>query len=224
MKKCFVFLSLGFFLVLNISAQKEGEWKLKNQKENISIYTRDVPDSNLKELKMSSEASTTLSGFVTLIREVETNPDWLQGNFSVERLGPKKGDIQYNRTVIDFPFPLSDRDIIGYATVSQNPTNKTVTISSIAVPDAYPKQSGYVRIPLLLSKWILTPTTGGKVKIEYFLRSDPGGHIPAWVTNMLLDVGPFRSFKAILKELSNRRFQLAKVPGVEEPDQVNSQK
>ena len=217
-----LFLMLLGFSNPSLQAQDDAGWKLKNKKENITIYTRDVPDSNLKELKMSSNAKTSLAGFVALITEIETNPDWINGNFSVKKLEQKGSERQYNRTTIDFPFPVSDRDLIGFASVSQNPNNKSVTIRSVAVPDAYPEQDGYVRIPMFLSRWELTPKDNGEVAINYFLRSDPGGRIPAWVTNMLLDVGPLRTFKAILKQLPEQRFQTAVVDGIAEPGSLVS--
>lgn len=215
MKKQLAYFSFFFLFCGITAAQEAGAWVLKNKKEGITIYTRNIPNSNLKELKMNTIAKTTLSGIVAVMAEMETSPDWMDGSFTVTKLDVKRGKNQYNRTTIDFPFPIKDRDLVGFSTGEQHADTKVVTVTSTGDPAAYPEQDGYVRMPLLKAKWILTPIENGEVRMDYFLRSDPGGSIPTWVTNLLLDYGPFRTFKAILEQLPKEQFQRAEVDWVE---------
>ena len=186
---------------LTLSAQTEAKWELKSQKEGITIYSRELPNSNLKELKMTSTAKSSTAAFIKILEVIQTNPDWLDGDFEVKRIKMNAEGIPINHTKIDFPFPVSDRDLVSSAQVITDEQTGVVTVRSEAVSGILKDQSGYVRMPSFLSRWILTPQANGMLDIEYFLQSDPGGSIPAWVTNMLSSVGPFRTFKAIKENL-----------------------
>lgn len=210
------FLALLFLLFFTnlLPAQNTAKWEIKTQKEGITVYSRALPNSNLKELKMTSTATSTLSAFLTILDVIQTNPDWLDGSFEVTRLEEKPSGEKINRTIIDFPFPVSDRDLISSAKISQDPDTKVVTVLSEAVEGVQKPTDDYVRMPLFLSRWVLTPNGKGELDIEYFLRSDPGGSIPNWVTNMLSSVGPFKTFKAIKENLKN--YQQEKKTGIVE--------
>lgn len=209
-------LTLVTLLFFNtfLSAQNTANWEIKTQKEGIIVYSRDLPNSNLKELKMTSTATSTLSAFIAILEVIQTNPDWLDGSFEVTRLEEKPNGEKINRTIIDFPFPVSDRDLISSAKITQDADTKVVTILSEAVKGVQKTSDDYVRMPLFLSQWVLTPDGNGQINIEYFLRSDPGGNIPNWVTNMLSSVGPFKTFKAIKENLKN--YQQEKRAGIVE--------
>lgn len=201
MQQIFIFFLIG--LTTSLSAQSTAKWELKSQKEGIAVYSRELPNSNLKELKMTSTAKSSTAAFVKILEVIQTNPDWLDAEFEVKRLQVNAAGVPINHTKIDFPFPVSDRDLVSSAQVSEDAATGIVTVRSEAVEGILPEQNGYVRMPRFLSRWILTPQADGMLDIEYFLQSDPGGNIPAWVTNMLSSVGPFKTFKAIKENLAN---------------------
>lgn len=209
MKKIILFVYLLCSCTLLL--QSQADWILKEKKEGISIYFRSVPNSDLKELKMSSTAKTTFSTFINVI---ENKADWMGGNFKVIPLSIKNGNANYNRTTIDFPFPLSDRDLISFAVIKQDPETKEVSIISKGDPKIYPEQKGYVRMPNFTAKWILKPLNNGELKLDYYLRSNPGGSIPTWVTNMLLDYGPFRTFQTVKEQLTKDKYKNRPYPGI----------
>lgn len=197
---------LLFFLTIftiSLSAQTEAKWELKSQKEGITIYSRELPNSNLKELKMTSTAKSSTAAFIKILEVIQTNPDWLDADFEVNRIKVNEAGIPINHSKIDFPFPVSDRDLVSSAQVMEDENTGIVTVKSEAVAGILKNQNGYVRMTHFLSRWILTPQADGMLQIEYFLQSDPGGNIPTWVTNLLSSVGPFKTFKAIKKNLAN---------------------
>ncbi|MBK6947604.1 MAG: hypothetical protein IPH16_05565 [Haliscomenobacter sp.] len=51
-----------------------------------------------------------------------------------------------------------------------------------------------VRIPVMQYQWTLTPGNG-VLTVDYQLRSDPGGSLPAWAINLGLDQGPVQTIK-----------------------------
>ncbi len=83
------------------------------------------------------------------------------------------------------------------ATMTQDPRTHQVVFHSEAVPDFLPPNDKHVRVPETISHWEITPAANGVLNLEYYLRADPGGAIPAWVVNLALQTGPFKSMKRL---------------------------
>ena len=90
------------------------------------------------------------------------------------------------------------------------PASSTVQIRSRAVPDLLPEKKGHIRVAMVDSRWDLKPLPGNLVEVSYFLHSDPGGQIPAWLINSMVIDQPFntlRNLRDILKELPYKNDQ-----------------
>ena len=69
---------------------------------------------------------------------------------------------------------------------------------------------------ILEIKWNLYPQKDGRVKIEYFLKSDPAGSIPTWMVNLALDQGPIETIKNMQRELKKAKYQDVRLSFIEE--------
>lgn len=99
---------------------------------------------------------------------------------------------------------------------SQNSTTKVVTMNAPCVKGWVPEKNGVVRIERSIGKWIITPLDKNHVKIDYELQADPGGDIPAWLTNMFVTQGPLQSFKNLRTEVQNPAYRNAKLAFIKE--------
>ncbi|MBK8558132.1 MAG: hypothetical protein IPL65_21410 [Lewinellaceae bacterium] len=152
-----------------------------------------------------------MSGILHLFAEVEQYPDW--GYKVVEsRLIQKKSDtdlIYYTR--FDFPWPLSDRDIVMHSTLIQDPVTKKVVSKSVAEPWHIAEVADVVRIKEARTQWSLYPNETGWLYLEYYIYSNPGGMLPSWLVNMAIDVGPLETIKAIRGKLADPTYQAVKL-------------
>jgi hypothetical protein len=80
---------------------------------------------------------------------------------------------------------------------SQDAVTKVVTIDAPCVVDMVPVKPKVIRIANSTGKWVLSPLGNSSVKVVYTLHADPGGSIPAWLTNMFVTQGPSQSFKKL---------------------------
>lgn len=192
-------------------AQKAGPWELKKDKKDLKVYVRDSPDSPIKQLKMEFSVEASMSAIVLLLQDVAAIPDWVYRcpeAYHLKKINDSE-EIYYNR--VDFPWPLDDRDLIVKNVLVQDAVTKIVRSESFNQPTYIPEKEGIVRMPKLHLWWEFTPRGNGIVDVEYFLSSDPGGVIPAWMINMALDQGPaqtIKSFRKTLKEAKYRDAQL----------------
>lgn len=211
-----VFATFFILMFTHLSYAQDSTWQLKRETKQLKIYTRNISETGIKELRITTQFETSLSSIVALFNDVPANPEWVYSSKVskiTEKLAPN--DIYYY-SVSDFPWPLQDRDLIVRSTIEQNPDSKVVTSTSYSKDEKYPLQKGIVRVTIFDSKWILTPLPGGKVNIEYIVKTDPGGNIPVFLTNMFIDRGPVATMKKMRDMLQVSKYRDAKVDFIEE--------
>lgn len=195
---------------------QSSEWKLKTKKNNITIYIRDVKDSKLKELKMITIVKSNLASIVKILDEVENYPDWMYGCSAGKKVKSNEVDVKYFITTMKFPSPFSDRSVVTKSTTHQDEKTKVVTMKSVAVDDPGFQNKKLVMMKDMTSTWILTPLTSGEVQIDSYLFCDPGGNIPSWLVNSLIDKGPYNSLVNLRNRLTSPKYQNIKLPHIQE--------
>jgi hypothetical protein len=80
--------------------------------------------------------------------------------------------------------------------ITRNPDN-VVTVKASAIDGYVPKDKKKVRIKFSDVNWTVTPAGANTLNIEYVAQADPGGSIPAWVSNMFITKGPYETFKLL---------------------------
>ncbi len=197
--------------------QAQSEWKLRKETDGIEVYFRQAEDSNIKELKIKTRTRGTLGAAVAFISDIDNFPNWMEHcseTYIVERRSP--ADYTYYN-LADFPWPLSDREFVMRCTTYQDPTNLAVYFLSMADPGALPPAKGFVRVQKTISQWKIEPDGAGHIRLEYYLKADPGGAIPAWMINAALDKGPIKAMQALCKAVQNEPYATRKFAFVKEP-------
>ncbi|HVS91318.1 MAG TPA: START domain-containing protein [Mucilaginibacter sp.] len=182
------------------AAQTTDNWTLKQSNDGNKIYTADVANSKIKALKVECELTATLSQVVAAVMDIKHSKRWVyrtETAYVVKRSSPS--DLYYY-TLVKMPFPVSNRDYIARLKVTQNPATKVVTIEVPCVTGMVPPKNGAVRVTNSAARWVLTPERAGRVKIDYTLHTDPGGSIPAWLTNMFITQAPSQTFEKLKQQ------------------------
>ena len=210
---------LIFLFILPMSdfgkLQDDG-WEFKKNKNGIKIYTRDSGDTNIKELKFTVTINATMNQAVTLLTDVNNYSDWVYGcdhSSTVEEITKLESYCYYK---VDFPWPMTDRDLVVYSEIKQDPLTKVVTSDTNSRSDYMPEAEGYIRMQKHFNKWTFTPISADKIEVTYLLKSDPGGSIPSWAINMAIDQGPVKSMKGFMKNLKRDEYVNANFEGIED--------
>lgn len=204
-------LNFFFFFIFVGTLSAQSDWELKKDKNDIQVYYRDAADSYVKELKIKTIIDAPLSTIMALLYDVELYPEWVY-SCSTANLEKQVTDSEvYYYSVMDFPWPLWDRDFIAHGKIHQDPVTGKITTSSVAKPAFLPEKKGIVRIKEMNIRWELTPQKDGTVLVEYYLKSHPGGNLPAWAINMALDKGPVQSITGLKRMINEDKYQLAKM-------------
>ncbi len=209
-------MTLVILSFTNVNYVQEEDWELKRKKDNLEVYTRNIAETGVKQLKLHTQIETSLSSIFALFDDVSRNTDWVYGAKEAKVLKILAPNHMMEYSVSDFPWPLHDRDLATNSVVKQDPETKVVKARSVAVPEQYPQQKGLVRITELDAEWTLTPLPGGIVDVVYVIKTDPGGNIPVFLTNMFIDKGPVQTIEKMREMLKLPEYRDAKVSYIEE--------
>lgn len=196
------------FLFVSISGwAQESPWKLKKETTNLQVFVREVPNSNINELKLTTTFEADLTTIAAVFKDVKAMPEWIYKCTESEWV-KQEGEIDgviYSK--FDFPWPLNDRDLVARGDLVQDPQTKVLTSTMEALPNLLPLNPGVIRIPSMKIQWTFTPIAPGKVFVEYQLLSDPGGNLPGWIVNTAIDKGPIESMEGLRRLLKNPKYQ-----------------
>ena len=169
-------------------------WDLKIDKDGIKVYTAKVEESSFKSVKATCDISTTLDQLLAVLMDVNRHEEWVYST-KVSKLLKKnaENDVVFYAEV-KTPWPLTNRDYIAHL-VATSPSPGVIVIESHAEPNDLPVNNDKVRVVHSDSRWVITTTGNNTLHIEYNVRFDPAGSVPAWLTNMFLTDGPFETFK-----------------------------
>ena len=178
-----VFVGIFVLIFAHFGHAQESEWQLKRKTKQLKVYTRNIAETGIKELKITTQFETSLNSITALLSDVPANTDWVYSSKVAKITEQVSPGEMYYYSVSDFPWPLQDRDLIVHSIIEQDPVSKVMTSISYSAEEKYPLQKGIVRVTVFDSKWIFTPLPNGKIDIEYTVKTDPGGNIPVFLTN-----------------------------------------
>ena len=205
---------LTFLLMTGIGFEGYGQdnWTLKSEKEGVTVYTRTFPDSKFKAIRVELELETSLSRMVAVLLDVDAGADWIYATKSsilLKRVSPSE---LYYYSEVNIPWPFSNRDFIAQLKVRQDSATRVVTVDGPTVPDYLPVKKDIVRVARSEGKWVLTPAGKGRIRVEYTLRTDPGGDLPAWLFNLFATKGPMESFANLKQQLKKAAYAQVRLP------------
>ncbi|NBC07933.1 MAG: hypothetical protein GVY26_12140 [Bacteroidetes bacterium] len=190
---------------------QEGAWKLARETDGLKVYLRDAADSDIKEIKIETTLNASLDAVVSVLKDVPVYDEWIYKCLEARRLEASTNTSSLYYCKLDFPWPMSDRDFIAQSQLRQDPDSRTVYIDVKGLPNYKPAKKGIVRINDLSIHYELVPLSAERVQMTYRLHSDPGGSIPAWLVNLVVDNGPTNTVKGMRDKLKEAKYQNARL-------------
>lgn len=214
----FLFISLLF--VAPIFGQQN--WTLKKKEKEILVYTKDMDQSSIKQIKIVSTFNSTLSALMHLLWDVKVYPEWVPHCKSARSLKKISDRSIYYYAESSFPWPLQNRDMVAHSYFEQDLSTYEIRVTTDNVPDEYPIQKGLVRVQIFKAIWVLKPLENGKVEVSYFLHTEPSGNVPNWITNRFVDKGPVETFQKMKKLIELPKYRDSSFEFIKEPSALNN--
>ncbi len=209
---------LFLFMVVAITINAQEEWELKRDKEGIKIYTRHVEGSNFKEFKGETQINASISALAAVFIDVEGMVDWIYDIKEV-RLLEEQGDtvqVLYQETNVTWPF--QNRDGIYSNSLSWDREKKLMRVDVGCHPDYLEEVKGKVRTSRANGYWEFKPGQDGRVHAVFSLHIEPGGSVPAWLSNSFVINSPFETMKKLKIIVRKEKYQHRRFSFLQEPE------
>lgn len=189
-------------LALSLTTLSSHAWELQpltnDEASDVKVWTQTLEDTKFKAFKAEVTINAPLDKIVSVIRDTQNVPEWYYKSKLAKQIKRLNDHQSLNYSVTDLPWPVSDRDSVILATVTNQPDG-SVLIKMTGQTDAYPLQDNLVRVPKLEGFWKLQPnrvdTSNPSVKVTLQISTEPGGDIPSWLVNAMVIDMPLNSLK-----------------------------
>jgi hypothetical protein len=183
--------TLPLLLLVALVPLNAPDWELKKDKDGIKLYTRQEEGYSLKAVKAETVFNASLETCVAVLRDIDHLSELFPDCQKVVKV--KQDDhSQIHYLQLKAPWPVTDRDGAFGLKYSYSPQEKTVTIQAEMVQGGYPEQAGFVRLNKGKGTWKFKRIDATHTSLDYYYLGDPGGSIPAWVANTVIEESPFR--------------------------------
>ena len=211
MKKKHIVAALLSITSLTATAATD-QAKLSLNRNNIKVWTYQTENNPIIQYRAETTFDVPLERAVAVVLDVERTPQWVPyvGKAQLLSRDEKKGEfILY--MVLDFPFPLKDRDLVIKGKMSKN-ADGSISIKNNVIQNNYPEQPDVVRLTKYTGDWTFQRVGNNKVKVTTTGYADPAGSIPLSFVNMFVQQQPYQMLMKMKKEVNNPLYAQPHLP------------
>jgi ribosome-associated toxin RatA of RatAB toxin-antitoxin module len=175
--------------------------KLSINKNNIKVWTIQDSQNPIMMYKAETTLNVPIEQAVALILDVDHAMEWVPflSKMKVLSRDDKKGEFQLYM-VLDFPFPLKDRDLVVQGKMTKD-AQGIISIQNKAIKKGYLLNKNYVRLNQYEGDWSFQKLGPQKVKVSTYGYANPEGSIPLSVVNMFVQQQPYQMLQKMKVEL-----------------------
>ena len=192
-------------LCANLSFAQEG-WSLKKDKDGIKAYTKPVDGSTMKAIKATTEFHCSLETCIAVLQDIPNLIELFPDCEKAAKVSQSETE-QIHYLHLKAPWPVADRDATFKLEYSYDASNEAVFIKASTGAGEYPEQKGLVRLTEGGGSWKFTRIDDGHTALEYYYHGEPGGSIPAWLANSVVEENPFKMLQNFHNLVKLERYQ-----------------
>ena len=198
-------MKIGVLLILLLfglhSAYPQQNCVLRKDNDGVKVYLCDNASSAFKTIIVELEVPATLAQYAAKVLDIENYYRW-QDRVSEQKVLLRVSETElFYYSLVDVPWPVSDRDYIFHLNMHQDIITKVVTMTLSEVPNFIPHREDIVRVPYAESTLTLTPIDATNLNVRYELAIDPGGEVPAWLINIFAASTPWNTFHSFREQI-----------------------
>lgn len=194
-----------FILCANVGFAQD-EWALKKDKDGIKAYTKPVDGSTMKAIKATTEFQCSLETCIAVLRDIPHLIELFPDCEKAEKVSQSE-TAQIHYLHLKAPWPVADRDATFQLEYSYDTPNKTALVKATTGAAEYPEQKGLVRLTEGGGTWKFTRIDDTHTALDYYYHGEPGGSIPSWLANSVVEENPFRMLLNFHQLVKLERYQ-----------------
>jgi hypothetical protein len=190
-----VALVMAALVMATAAAAEEAPWQLQQQDDDILIYSRPVAGSSYDAVKATVLINAPISHVSTFIGDGNGCPQWRAMCKSSEVIDIVSEHERFVYTVLDLPWPASDRDIVVHSKTEINAEARTATVNLQSDSSRHPA-ADHVRAETS-GKMMLRAVSEKQVEFTYIMHTELGGNLPASSVNAGVADGVFEDLSRL---------------------------
>ena len=204
-------IAVGVMMATGGQAAVAGEdWQFEEEADGVRVYSRSVADSDYRMFKATAMVDASMASVAAVLRDVPEYPQWvakIRHAAILEKYSPNAMDVYL---VMDFPWPVCDRDCAASAEMAIDPDAPgTVTTTKILQTPACAQKKGVVRLPDMFQQYIVTYKEIEKSELTMVLYLDAGGSLPASLVNAATKSVPAESVDNLREMVEMDKYEQA---------------
>jgi len=196
-------LLVAWIIVTGIcpAAFSQTGWQQRKDKDGIKVFTKKRLEPGVISYKWIATVDVDPNRLLRFLADVDRFPEWKDGCSRSRLIREEEGGGYLYYVVYDFPFPFRDRYMVVDVSVREEDEGSVTTVESRSADEMEEEGGGMTRITNFweTSRLIRRSETSVEIHTEGFF--DPGGNIPAWLTNMHVDNSPIRTVRNLRETL-----------------------
>lgn len=200
--KCFLILIFVLILSENFYGA-DNKWELLKKEERYSIFSRNIPGTDLVELKSTAYFTGTVKEAVEILKEFEKHHTFMPYVEKVTVL-KKKGNCYYTYTILDPPI-VSKRDYLLKQCFTKITEKEAILEWNSYEDKNYSSRNDFVRVVRNKGSFTFKQVKQYDVEVTYYVHTDPGGSIPGFIKRRIYKSGMLEPVWAVYHEIMRRR-------------------
>lgn len=197
-------------------------WELRRDKDGVQVYTAAVSGSSFKAVKATTRIDAPVEELVALVRDVDACGEWAAFCAQAAVVSEASETDLLIYTLNDMPWPVSDREALtrvvwnlssegaeALDTAAGQITMRATVVDgeSLDLAERWRPKKGKVRLSYGVTQWTFAPNGQGQINVSSYAHIDPGGAVPAWLTNRLLVDAPFDTIVGMRDLVATGRYK-----------------
>ena len=205
-----------FFLFLAASICLSAEdWKLEKVQEGVSVHTQKVKGSGYLRFKGEVVVESDVDTLVALMYDTPNAVEWIYNCDQSMTLAQVSFESNFILQVYDFPFPVSDRQVLLHSQLSYTPTGALLTTeeaNNFCTGKTTSKclevlDFEFVKMPISKGSYEFIRLQKHQTKVIWTQHTDPGGSISEWLVNLMVVDTPYETLLALKDEVKKEQYK-----------------
>jgi hypothetical protein len=204
------------------NAAAQSDWTLKKKQSGIEIFVRDAAGSSFKEFRgIMNLSNVKLGSLLAVFDDTASYTRWMHNCTEAKLLKIISPFERITYSVTHAPWPVWDRDIVSHSLISQDPKTLAVSIRITGKADYLQPVEKRIRVPMMEGLWLLKPLESGDIMVFYQMHSEPGGELPAGLSNMASVDLPYYTLMKLRDIVKENKYANVLYPILIEPKPTN---
>ena len=198
-----------------IALANESGWQLEHVDQDIKIYLKNT-QSDIKSFRGEAVVNASIDSILSVFSDIDACPEWFHYCQDPMVINEVSTTERYHYLVNTVPFPANNRDFIFHSKVFRNPLTNTVIITMVSTPDYCENNtaeacqainnSEHVRVRNARGYYLLEPQGNKTTRVTWTQFTDPAGHLPSWLVNLMLKNVPLKALQGLQKKTQEEKY------------------